>query len=915
MPVILSLPRFRYHLHIHLRLYSRSSKLNLLEILESMPKEPKHIVEAQKQRKKIKERVSKYVPGKVTLQVLGSGARGAPRALYMFTDQSRYLFNCGEGTQRLAHEHKMKLARLEHIFITQPVWKNIGGLPGTALTIQDVGVPEITLHGPPGLDEIFVATKRFVIIRDLRIHMAECNESAEFVDNVMSVKYVPLTRTEEDSYDIEDVIPEDGEKLKDSEVNAVADQLNATTSTRSSRRRRRRSSSKSRNSAQAEDVLQDDTDYYAHERKRKRGRRRSRSRSRSQSLDSGSGSQSTGVVSSDSQQILQETKEKGVSMAYICRLHPRPGALNLDKCVRMGVPAGPILGKLKAGEDITLKDGTVVCSKDVCEPDDPGPIFIVVDCPTVDYIDSLLTNESLKKHQRLATSDEAVACLVVHFTPAEVVEHPSYKKWIDEFPPSTQHLMLNESNTCMGSLAVHRIQYKLNLLSEELFPLLGDKGTPTVNEVPGTHVSKKQKCENGLENKDVINNTQNDLENLSVQSRPQSPSEPYIYPGTFCSIHLRPKKGIDRSSSLKLNPQEFIGETMEIDDFPSILQELKQSLNLHRKNLNVTDYPKILFLGTGSCIPNKTRNTSGILVATDTSQNMLLDCGEGTYGQMVRFFGPEKVDQVLSNVNVIYISHLHADHHIGLIGFLQGRRRALDKLEVDRGPVYLFAPKQIMAWLYFYDRCFENIRNEFVLVPNGELLYHNHTMSEITTASILQRLGLKDIKTCYVRHCPNAFGVSIVTNGGHKLTYSGDTMPADALVELGLNSDVLIHEATMEDELAQEAVVKMHSTTTQAIEIGKRMNAKNILLTHFSQRYAKLPRFNDNFADNVGIAFDNMQVKLHELPLLPLLYPALKTMFAEHCEELEHKAVKRQLKLERERSLSRDRNSKQKLKS
>lgn len=64
----------------------------------------------------------------------------------------------------------------------------------------------------------------------------------------------------------------------------------------------------------------------------------------------------------------------------------------------------------------------------------------------------------------------------------------------------------------------------------------------------------------------------------------------------------------------------------------------------------------------------------------------------------------------------------------------------------------------------------------------------------------------------------------------------------------------------MEDELAHEAIIKMHSTTSQAIDIGKRMNAKHILLTHFSQRYAKLPRFNDNFAENVGIAFDNMQV-------------------------------------------------------
>lgn len=50
----------------------------------------------------------------------------------------------------MAHEHKMKLSKLEHIFVTYPSWENIGGLPGVALTIQDVGVPEITLHGPSG---------------------------------------------------------------------------------------------------------------------------------------------------------------------------------------------------------------------------------------------------------------------------------------------------------------------------------------------------------------------------------------------------------------------------------------------------------------------------------------------------------------------------------------------------------------------------------------------------------------------------------------------------------------------------------------------------------------------------------------------------------------------------------------------
>lgn len=53
--------------------------------------------------------------------------------------------------QRLAHEHKVKIARLNHIFFTSSTWSSIGGLPGAALTLQDVGVPKITLHGPPGL--------------------------------------------------------------------------------------------------------------------------------------------------------------------------------------------------------------------------------------------------------------------------------------------------------------------------------------------------------------------------------------------------------------------------------------------------------------------------------------------------------------------------------------------------------------------------------------------------------------------------------------------------------------------------------------------------------------------------------------------------------------------------------------------
>lgn len=50
------------------------------------------------------------------------------------------------------------------------------------------------------------------------------------------------------------------------------------------------------------------------------------------------------------------------------------------------------------------------------------------------------------------------------------------------------------------------------------------------------------------------------------------------------------------------------------------------------------------------------------------------------------------------------------------------------------------------------------------------------------------------------------------------------------------------------------------STTSQAIGIGMRMNAEFIMLNHFSQRYAKIPLFSEDFSDKVGISFDHMRV-------------------------------------------------------
>lgn len=127
----------------------------------------------------------------------------------------------------------------------------------------------------------------------------------------------------------------------------------------------------------------------------------------------------------------------------------------------------------------------------------------------------------------------------------------------------------------------------------------------------------------------------------------------------------------------------------------------------------------------------------------------------------------------------------------------------------------------------------------------------------------------------------------------YKITYSGDSMPCENLIKLGADSSLLIHEATMEDDLADDALAKMHSTVSQAIAQGHKMNAKHTILTHFSQRYAKIPRIEQELVSNVGIAFDNMEIVPSDLSSLTSFYPTLKLMFAEKWGEMEQKSLKR----------------------
>lgn len=101
---------------------------------------------------------------------------------------------------------------------------------------------------------------------------------------------------------------------------------------------------------------------------------------------------------------------------------------------------------------------------------------------------------------------------------------------------------------------------------------------------------------------------------------------------------------------------------------------------------------------------------------------ILLDSGEGTYGQLVRHYGVAGAEKVLSDLKAIYISHLHADHHIGLIGIISVRQKMRISGLFKLDPVYLLAPVQIMTWLNFYHRRFIELNEEFEIIPNSDLV-------------------------------------------------------------------------------------------------------------------------------------------------------------------------------------------------
>jgi len=608
--------------------------------------------------------------------------------------------------------------------------------------------------------------------------------------------------------------------------------------------------------------------------------------------------------SSESSDMSDDPPELDCAYAYICKVKPMLNKILKHKCKALGV-RGRQIGQLKHGDSVTLQDGRVITPDMVTEKQnkDNRP-FLVVECPTLSFLPSLSTNPVLAEY--LTPDVDKSFMIVVHMTPDDVFRTDEYQAWMARFHKSTHHMVLNKSSAEMDPARIRNHQSLLQLVDAEIFPNLNfnltAEGDDLVKSVVASNENEKTA---GVNQSDEVSGKDGSVTPVQGHQCAEAvtPGQGQVVrgrPGLMFNYRSNSNLGFQQHKEAHFYRLETCKKRPEVVEALANLRTSLNALEEEEKSVgekDVKSYPKLVFLGTASAETNRLRCQSCILVELNEASSMILDCGEDSYGQVYRFYGREKVAEALTKVKAIFVSHMHIDHFLGLFTLLMERKKAFEVVGKNYELVIIAAPLQFRRWLYVYEEEMEPITHLFKWLQHqsGWEITDNIATENITGEHMKSHLQLLEYKPVEVIHCRNAYGVTFTTDNGTKVTYSGDTTPCEELIEAGKNSDILIHEATHEDSLDELAKAAKHSTFSEAISVGKRMCAKHVILTHFSQRYSHMvPMDNLDLPPNLGIAFDNMMVTPTTITRLPKLIPALIAIFTDELEEL-RKIHKRRL--------------------
>jgi ribonuclease Z len=274
---------------------------------------------------------------------------------------------------------------------------------------------------------------------------------------------------------------------------------------------------------------------------------------------------------------------------------------------------------------------------------------------------------------------------------------------------------------------------------------------------------------------------------------------------------------------------------------------------------------QITFLGTSSGVPTRSRNVSSVaLRLPQRAEVWLFDCGEATQHQFLRS------EFKSSQIRRIFVTHMHGDHIFGLMGLLAscglagnrqqridiyGPKPLNDYLQACRrySHTHFTLPIQVHAvepGVVFEDEDYRVLcdRLEHRIPAYGYRVEERDRPGhfDVKRAEALgippgpiygqlkrgQRVKLADGRTV---HGADFCGPDLV---GRKLVYCTDTIYCERSVDLAQGADVLIHEATFSHRDADLAYQRLHSTSTMAAQVALAGQVKQLIMTHFSPRYA-----------------------------------------------------------------------------
>lgn len=303
---------------------------------------------------------------------------------------------------------------------------------------------------------------------------------------------------------------------------------------------------------------------------------------------------------------------------------------------------------------------------------------------------------------------------------------------------------------------------------------------------------------------------------------------------------------------------------------------------------------EVTMLGTTAGVPTKKRNHAAvhILYRSKDEFSLLFDCGEGTQRQIL-FAGIN-----FMRIDNIFISHWHADHYAGLLGLLETMN-----LEQRKRPLRIFGPEatkfvDLLLQLGYANKYFDIMavdaphegRNTTKLLEDKEFFVESipvsHRIPAVGFAFVekdrmkidkekTKKLGLPSKSVIYkklkkdgiAKFHEKTIRLSDLASveKGKRVAYSGDTMACDSMVTLSRDADLLIHDSTFfmpPEELKAEGY--RHAGFEDVLDIAKRANVKQLLLTHISRRYQNEKEMAEKIKNhkNIKIAKDLMKIVL-----------------------------------------------------